>query len=258
MMMKGNMMDYSYVFFLGAGHSGSTIVSAILQSHPNTSISEEWSIVGKVLSGDLTVKEARSKMLNPSRGVRRTAILDSMGRLDSQKEEIKFLGDKSPWNVVSSWHRSKKIDIYKPLEDKLGGKVKIVITMRDPYLHLPGYFTSKKALRTTGVFELHRRYTRHLSKVYEAAAFAFDHVDCTVISNEDLIESPSENIHKLLDFLELPCATDWCRQVKSAIYSKPDKKVYDFSIDHRGRSLTDHVEDRIIAKFAPMKRYSRR
>jgi len=251
-------MKYDYVFFVGTGHSGSTIISTILHAHPNISISEEWKMAGKLLRKVKTVKQIHRAMLNPSKGVRRTALLDSLGNPQNTKGEIKILGDKSPWDLVNVWRRSAGSNIFEELENMLEGKVKIIITIRDPYQHLPGYFNSKKHLRNLGSKdEVMRVFVRYLARAYDAASYAVDHADCLVVANEDLIQDPQEVVEKIYNFVGVKGADELISQLQEIIYRVPDSKEYDFDVKWKNVVLKDQVEERIINKFKPMERYSR-
>ena len=252
-------MPYEYVFFLGTGHSGSTILSAVLHSHPNISVSEEWKMAGKLLRRGETVEQIQHAMLNPSKGVRRTELLDALREPQKNKSEIKILGDKSPWDLVNLWRRFDGSDIFKELEDKLESKVKIIIPIRDPYQHLPGYFDSTKHLKNLGSKdEVKRVFIRLLARAYDAANYAVDHADCLVVANEDLIQTPVEVVEKIYTFLGVEGSDELMRKFQQVIYRIPDSKVYDFDVMWRGVLLKDQIEERIIDKFKPMERYSRK
>lgn len=252
-------MQYEYVFFVGAGHSGSTVISAILHAHPNISVSEEWKMAGKLLRQGHTVENIQKAMLHPSLGKKRTPLLDAVGNPQKTKGEIKILGDKTPWDLVSLIRRSDGGNIFKELEDKLESKVKIIIPIRDPYQHLPGYFNSRKHQRSLGSKdEVIRVFVRYLARVYDAANYASDHADCLVVANEDLIQMPVEVIEKIYRFLEVERSEDLSRKFQKVIYRIPDFKKYDFNVDWRGVILGDQVEERIINRFKSMERYSRK
>ena len=258
-------MSYDYVFFMGGGHSGTTVLSAILQMHPEASISHEWNLVGKLLLRGFSVEEIRGMMLNPNKGVKRTEMIEKLEKMEGWNDrdkggEIRLLGDKSPWDIANTWNRRSKKDIFPELSERLEGKVRVVITIRDPYQHLPRYFNSNKYIKKYNGNRMlvRRKFLRYLAKTYEACDYASKHADCLVIANEDLIADPASTIIKLCDFVELPVDRTWRRMVQSIVHSQVKVTEYDYDIDHRGMSLVDHVEDRIISRFDPLKRWSRR
>jgi hypothetical protein len=257
-------MSYDYVFFAGGGHSGSTVLSAIIHLHPEASLSHEWNLVGKLLVRDFSVEEVRAMMLNPNNGVKRKEMLAKIRTMSGWNDRdssgtVKLLGDKSPWDLVNTWNRRGKQDIFPELREKLGGSVKVIITIRDPYQHLPRYFTNKKHLEKFGtITKVRRRFLKYLAKTYEACDYMSKNADCLVIANEDFIAKPTENIVELCEFLKLPVDDDWLKKVQTLVHDKVKTVDYDYDVDHRGIPLVDHVEDRIIGRFEPLKRWSRR
>jgi hypothetical protein len=258
-------MSYDYVFFMGGGHSGSTVLSAILYLHPEASLCHEWNLVGKLLLRGYTVDQVREKMLNPNKGVKRSNMILKAQRLSGWKDldhsaKTRLLGDKSPWDIANTWNRRSKVDIFPELREKLDGNVKIIITVRDPYQHLPRYFKSKKYLDkyNGNTKEVIRKFLRYLAKTYEACDYAFKNAECLVIANEDLIAKPAKTIIQMCDFVDLPVDKEWRRLVQTLVHTEVKVTSYDYDADHRGMSLTDHVEERIIDRFEPLKRWSRR
>jgi hypothetical protein len=244
-------MKVSWCSFIGEGHSGSTILSAILHSHPNICIAHEQSSIDKVIRRAWKFDDIKSEVFAEGVGRnKRGQMLKSIGM--SPKKDICILGDKTPWDPVKTWFREgKNTDVFADFSDIISMPVKVLICVRDPYQHLPGWFTNKKRIKRWGG-RVRAKAIQGLAKTYEAIAFLEPKNDCLVVFNEDLISDPEAHMKSLCEFLGVPVYDSWLKSCSEVVYKKPNKVDCVFSEEE-----IQSIENRIIKRFEPLRRYSR-
>lgn len=200
-----------YCRFICSGQSGHTVLSHILDSHPNCIISEEVGIVTKVTRRDWKLAEIITRIEESSDQVMRVyaacgtwerpygSYRNKFGRLtewNGRHKDLKVIGDKCGWDCLD---RPKSTET---LERRLGIPVKTICLLRNPFDLISSMYLGHKKSRK-------RKDEPSLVKQIEDIKILTERLDSLINSNtlvvklEDLIFNPIDNIKNIFKFLTL-------------------------------------------------------
>ena len=251
----------NWVHFVGEGRCGHTIISAILDSHPNVSISEEEKPISRWLRDpSIWTKEALiSRTHDTGLGKERKEIVKATGLvgLRSYKEPLLVLGDKCGWDAVNEVRkRGASSDILTKFSQYMDMPVKIIHVSRHPLDNISAWVQSPKWIRLyPEIYPRIRVLIRRYSRFYTAAEEVMKDQDVFHLRHEELCKDPEHTIISLCGWLGLFPEEKWLKMVCKAVNPKPnnrfEKEPWPFS------ELIDMVYWRIIDKYPSLEYYKK-
>lgn len=254
----------NWVHFVGEGRCGHTIISAILDSHPNASISEEEKPVSRWFRDpSVWTKEAIiSRTHNTGLGKERKAIVQATGLtgLRTHQEPLLVLGDKCGWDAVNEVKkRGAPADILTKFSQFMGMPVKVIHVSRHPLDNISAWVQSPKWIRLhPETYARTRVLIRRYSRFYTAAEEVMAGQDVFHLRHEELCKNPKLEIERLCQWL-MPVGSpnfyDWLDRVSKVVYKKPNNRFE--KEPWESAELVDMVYWRIIDKYPSLEYYKK-
>lgn len=251
----------NWVHFIGEGRCGHTIISAILDSHPNAAISEEEKPISRWLRDpSVWTKEAiLARVVNTGLGKERKAIVQATGLkgLRTPKEPLLVMGDKCGWDaVLEVKKRGVAPDILTKFSSYINMPVKALHVSRHPLDNISAWHQSPKYQRLyPDPYYRLRVLIRRYSRFYTAAEEIMAGQDVFHLRHEDLCSNPSNEILALCAWLDLPVDKSWLDMASGAVFTKPnnrfEKEPWEFP------ELVEMVYWRIIDKYPSLAYYKK-
>jgi hypothetical protein len=240
--------------FIGEGRSGHTIVSAIIDSHPNARMSEEQKYIGKWCRYDLPRKVIRKKLRASGMGKERSKVA-LPGQLRVEEPTI-VMGDKCGWDAVNEVRkRGEGLNILQRFQNHMNCEaIKVIHTSRNPFDNISAWVQSPKYIRVWGNKESERirQGIKRYSRFYQTAEELIQRNDVYHIRNEELCAKPKEVITGLMEFLNLPVIESHIDMCAAKVFKKPNRRStkIDWTDDQK-----EQIYTRIIRRFPSLHYY---
>lgn len=251
----------NWIHFVGEGRCGHTIISAILDSHPNACISEEEKPVSRWIRDPAvwTRETIIARTINTGLGKERKAIVASTGLtgLRAPKDNMLVMGDKCGWDAVNEVRkRGVSSDILTKFGSYMGMPVKVIHTSRHPLDNISAWNQSPKWHRLhPEEYARLRVLIRRYSRFYTAAEEVMAGQDVFHLRHEELVKDPTNRIIELCCWLGLPIEDKWLDMVSKAVYKKPNNRFE--KEPWADQELVDMVYWRIIDKYPSLEYYKK-
>ena len=271
----------TFVFFIGIGRSGHSIVASILDSHPHMVVSNELNLF-KLLNTTPCAAEDKSFLFNQiwnksytqantnlkdsSKGY--TLAIDGLYQ-GSYVSHIDVIGDKMGGSTVALFLASPAQfeNHLNKLRSLVNLPIKVLHVIRNPYdniatksLHLGlklqySNFAAVKKSNATIAFS-HRLIDKQIAQYFQfyEASEALKHaykLDMMELHNMDLIAHPKEVISEMCDFLSVHCTDDYLNAASNKVFNVVSKTRY--NIQWKSEQVLLVKEN--IQKFRTLHRY---
>ena len=256
-MGDGLTTDEKWITFIGHGRSGHTIISAILDSHPNVRIAEEQKYINKWSQQGWTRDRIISHLLQAGQGKeRKLKALPGSGPWVEGKHERLAVGDKWGYDAVGLVRKGKaSVEVLDEFASYMGMKLKVIHTIRNPYDNVCAWLDSPKYIRQWGTGDyMYRMAVRQYVRFYDHAFKLLNRYDHFDLYNDEIIAQPRETITKLCEYLELPIVEPWLTNAASSLYKKPN--VRSANREWPAEWL-EAIDQRIISKYDFFERFKR-
>ena len=269
----------TFVFFVGHGSSGHSIVGSLLDSHPHMVISHEFALFQKLSTGSLApTKPAIFNALwnydrrnsqwfevNSVKGY--TLMVDGLYE-GKYIDHIDVIGDKRGDLTIRLFidHPSNWLKVYKILLS-LNVTLKVIHVIRNPYDNIASmvflsdrakYSTFKNIKRANETYTFDSNYTAKLIEKYFQNHQAIVSVkekcnlDIIEVHGKDLISDPKGTLLRICDQLGVTCSDNYLEVCS--------KKI--FKTESRTRHLLKWTEEQLeliqqnIDKYSCLKGYT--
>ena len=245
-----------FVFFIGYGRSGHSVVASLMDAHPNMIVADEYYLFDK-LAGDKGHKRqkqlstrsglfdelywnsytcARSGSRNASGTHTKNYHLGVEGMWQGRFDQLKVIGEKTGGATAMMYHEDNKKfkTIYKQLENVAGVPLYAIHVVRNPYdmiatvalYHASGHPNDYKVPASVeNKFDNLDQLTRAMEIVLRKAnAVAHMKADSKLnlklleIYLEDLIVRPRREILSICKFLEVECFEEYLQACAAKAY----------------------------------------
>ena len=216
-----------WVTFVGHGRSGHTIVSAVLDSHPNARISEEQKYVSKWWMEGWKRKQIIRHLLPSGQGKeRKLKQLPGSGAWKDGEHERLVMGDKWGLDGVSLVRKEgASADVLEQFADHMGMELKIIHTIRDPYDNISAWLDSPKYKRMFGEGnQLYAKSIRMYTRFYGAADQILSRHDHFTWRNDEFCADPRKVVTGLAEYLEIPVVEPWLTNAANSAFKRPNKR----------------------------------
>lgn len=204
-----------FCFFLGYARSGSTLVGALLNAHPEIVIANELDVLRYVEMGT-SRNQIFSLLLQRDRdfavfGYQWTGYDYKVpGQFQGTFERLRVMGDK---RAGRSTHRlGEHPDLLDALRRTVGVPVRVIHVVRNPYDTITTMaWNSKRTLAPVVA-----RYQR-MSAAVDAARSCLDPEELLDIRYESFVEHPEEQLSELCRFLGVTTPFEYLRACASLV-----------------------------------------
>lgn len=270
----------TFVFFIGIGRSGHSIIASILDSHPHMVVSNEFHLF-KILNITTCVTDksflfnqiwsksftqVNTSLKDPSKGYR--LALDGLYQ-GSYKGHIDVIGDKMGGSTIAFFLSEPtrfKSHVNK-LRSMLNIPIKVFHIIRNPFdniatksLHVAfnfhySRFAAVKKHNTT-VKISHKIIDRQIGKYfqfYKASNVVkrIFQMDMMEIHSRDLITNPKTVISNVCNFLKLHCSDTYLSVVSNKVFLTESKTRYNIEWkDDQILLVKEHIQ-----RFETLQRY---
>ena len=243
----------NWITFIGEGRSGHTIVSAILDSHPNVRLAEEQKYITKWVR-DGWSKEKIIKATKACGHGKERKLKALPGSL-TWEEPLLAMGDKCGWDAVNLIRKHGcGPTILDNFVKHMKMEVKVIHTIRNPYDNISAWLNSPKYQRQFGTGnELYRMSLRRYARFYSTAAPLLEHHRFDLY-NEELIDNPNRVLCGLCAYLEIPVVEPWLSNAVGSLFKRPHER---FSERKWPIKWEEQMPWRIINKYGFFERYKR-
>lgn len=226
---KKKQKKYRLLLFIGSGRTGSTILGQIINYHPRCLVSNEFRLVQKVLSRDVSLAKALKQMKKTAYGQFKhglendskygksldkyqkkwIAFHDLVKDKDFKKQDIILLGDKKAGGNVQVYLDNKKefIDLIKEYQE-----VYLLQIVRNPQSAALSYMKSHDMKDFTEACEHVIRYNTRAYELGRSGICPYYH-----LYYEDLLAHPAAEIKKIFHWLGLEIKESWLEKISQKI-----------------------------------------
>ena len=238
-----------FVFFVGYGRSGSSIIGSILDAHPNAIIAHEfflfrnWEIFPHnnkkkkyILFDTLYRTSCNSRVYGwrNSYMSQKGYTLGIKGLKQGEYDHLRVIGDKAAADTADIYWNTPDIFTkhYQELLDTVKVPIRVIHVVRNPYdmiatvtLYRASNIPEVKAIASP----LHKLSNETIllhafHNVFHRAAAVVEMKDIfnlTVLEvhSEDLIKDPKYTVQRLCDFLELECSDDYIQKCSEKAFT---------------------------------------
>jgi hypothetical protein len=245
-----------FVSTIGDACSGSSIMLAILDSHPSVRMSNEQLVYQRWMRGwsrERILEQVMTSGLGSKRSKRRLIDLPCEEWTGLQ-EPLLVIGDKRGIDMYKTMRRyGVGLDIIDNFSEFIGFPIKLIHTVRNPYDNISARTDKPRAVREVPDHEV--RFQTSFDRFvafYAGVDPLLSRYPHFKLYNEELIKDPRGTITKLCEYLELPVVEPWITTAAGAVFTKPHNRK-----DNR-EWLPGHkekIEAQLIDKYSYFNRY---
>ena len=230
-----------FVFFVGYGRSGHSIIASMMDAHPNIIIAHEFYLFDKWAKKVPSVRKKSSLFNDLYRNsydsalqgwrtpqkVQKGYTLELGGAWQGRFDQLKVIGDKTAGDTAMKCHHSpeKFKEMYQGLQDTVGIPIRVLHVVRNPYDMISTvvlYNALDKHEVKVEASQEHKFNSSVLLRNAVVNVFAKAdgvvkminscHLNILEIHIEDLIEDPKKVIQRICYFLELECSKEYLQK----------------------------------------------
>ena len=267
-----------FLFFVGHGRSGHSIIGSILDAHPHIVISHEYSLFHEWTTmskqdmnrGHLYSAIYNNSCYNSIDGLRRVDAMKKgytlhipglwQGRYDGN---ITVIGDKSGGMTTKLFKNQKESvkQAFKEIRQAVGIPIVVIHAIRNPFDNIATMLLYKKHARNTATSQepytnikglkkqviLYFRQVRSVVKMIKQLK-----LDVIEVHNSDLIHRPNRSIKRLCNCLQVKCSKDYVSRCSKAVF----KDISRSRLQVKWTPKLIEIVERKSKKFLFLKKYS--
>ena len=256
--LLNDLDDKKLLIFIGSARTGSTLLGQVLNYHPECLISNESGLISNVVIKGASLREELKKVLASAMDMYRTGLEsnkkfgETIERYQSQwiqfgdlskdpdfsKKDIKVIGDKKaggstkaylerPGEVISFLLSHPNVWLLQIIRDPVDAAVS--------YMKSHGVEPFEKACNeminlTHAAHDLGKKVTNPYYFMYY----------------EDLVESPREEITKILEWLNIDYSSSWLEKISQKIQQKePSERPREFHLTANNLIRKNHAVEEL-------------
>ena len=274
----------TYVFFIGVGRSGHSIVGVLLDSHPHIVVSDELDVFNTLLADQrvnrftlftqiwyashkkVVTADSNINLHSTSKGY--SLAIDGLYQ-GAYQSYIDVIGDKMGGRTMKIFLANPKLfesrlNRLRTLTHNL--TIKVFHVIRNPYDNIATMVIYKHfKYNSAEVVKIKNGNKLNTSNqlINQKISYYFDlyqgaemmrqkfNLDTMDVHGKDLIANPRVMINKMCDFLQVPCSDDYLNIVSNKIFSSESKTRYNVKWTHEQIS---RIKENIL-KFTGLRQY---
>jgi hypothetical protein len=213
--------------FVGHARSGSTLVGALLDAHPNVILADEVDVL-KYIPAGFTRDQIFHLLLERSRFQanrgKTKAGRDSKnysyqvpGQWQGRFDQLFVIGDRKAGKSTQRLGRDP--GLLEELKKRLGEvQVKLVHTVRNPYDTLSTMYLRSRRPIENGI-ELYFSNCAAIRRLREFTPAE----DVFLLKHEEFLQNPTGYLQQLCDFLSIPAEQGFVQSCASILYKSPSR-----------------------------------
>jgi hypothetical protein len=207
-----------FLLIIGNARSGSTILGAVLDAHPNMAVANETvesANLWRRLDGKAILEGIFKNAEQQAFDATRSAVCGHKSQwTPAQKQEIRVVGDKV-WNPATLFLHGK-YDLIPSLEERVGAPVTIIHACRNPFDAISSMHLKSGA----PICDRIRWYSAHCEAV-AAISERMPKDRFLHFHHEELIQRPSETLRNCCRFLDVPFSEEYLERCKPLLLDYP-------------------------------------
>lgn len=243
----------TFVLFVGYARSGHSLIAAILDSHPEIVIANEFHLLAhfnsfyqdpneesysrrlRIFSALHSLSHNQSIYGNRSPNNTRGYSYHISGSWQGKyRNQIKVIGDKKGSGTAAILAYAEGRQHLQELQKTVVAPVKLIHVIRNPFDNIvticiksglvQEIIPRNKVRNEKAIDFCIQKYFSHaltVQRLHEMSKYPI--LD---VYSRDLIAKPRETLHKLCDFLGVPCYDEFVNSTVKILYSKPSKTRY--------------------------------
>jgi hypothetical protein len=207
-----------FLLIIGNARSGSTILGAVLDAHPNMVIANETIESGNLwrrLDGKQILEGIFKNAEQQAFDTTRSAVCGHKSQwTPAQKQEVRVMGDKI-WNPATLFLHGK-FDLIPSLEERVGAPLTVIHACRNPF----DVISSMHLKSGAPIGDRIRWYAAHCEAVAAISERLPDN-RFLHLHHEELIQRPSEVLQTCCRFLDVPFSEEYLERCKPLLLDSP-------------------------------------
>lgn len=234
----------TYCIFIGHARSGSTLIHALFDAHPNIVISNELSFKGffdlMLLNKNLVfslILERNQEFVKKGKVGRAGHIYNVPGQWQGKFKKIKVIGDKDQRKATNKIYSNQKL--IGRFGNRLKLKVKLIQVVRNPYDVISSHFLDIGGSLDEVVnnYFLLMDKVKVIKKLYPGYYFE--------VNYEALIKNPRLLLKDLCQFLTVEATAKYLNDCSVLVWSEPHRSRYEIKwptglIERIGGKIKDY------------------
>lgn len=248
----------TYCMFIGYQRSGHSLIGALIDAHPETSMGMEVDILNLV---DLGYNKNQIFYCLANNSVIFKKVLKNIwtgydysvpNQYQGRHMNLKVIGDKK--GGKSTLRLGENLDLYINLGKTVGCKIKLLHIIRNPFDNISSMIIKNIKDNTS---PSKNDFLIRLNKYFIKAEINLrllnrKDMDILTIYHEDFIKNPEKHLIQILNFLGLSVNDNYIKDCASIVYKSPHKSRYEIDWPE---DLIKMVQEK-INKNTFLKRYS--
>ena len=242
-----------FVLFVGHGHSGHSIIGAILDAHPNVIMAHEYRVLEPCILGSSTPQIQYKRYLfnnlyrNSYYSVQsgwRSLVPRNKGynlHIESQWQgtfsQLKVIGDKGGGKLsdtlIVSLNRTTAC--FRLLKEKIQMPIVLFHVVRNPFDMLASYFANKRKFSVHEMISKGTKLNLTRHQIIPAARIItrrekslkewlnseeMKDTEVVHIHSEEFIKDPPRHVREMCHVLNVPCPPDYVQACDDKVYQK--------------------------------------
>ena len=267
-----------FLFFVGYGRSGHSIIGSILDAHPHIVISHEYSLFHEWTTkskqdmnrGHLYNSIYNNSCYNSISGLRRENArkkgytLHISGLWQGQYDgSIGVIGDKSGGMTTKLFKNQKRSvkQAFKEIKEAVGVPIVVIHAIRNPFDNIATMLLYKKHARNVAssqqpyanIKDLRKQVTLYFRQVHSVVKMIKQlKLNVIEVHNSDLIHKPRRTISRLCNCLQVKCSKDYVSRCSKAVF----KNISRSRLKVKWTPKLIEIVERKSKKFPFLKKYS--
>ena len=244
----------NWITICGDAQSGSTIVSAILDSHPNVRLANEQRLISRWKLRGWSKEQILECVLKSGQGsFRKTMALPGSGNWTTRENQDSLLaiGDKYGHDLLRVAKREGlDVGLLAEFGEFIGLPIKLIHTIRNPYDNISAQLDHPRRIKETD--EIYDWSICRYEELYEIIDPVLNRYSHFNLHNDSLIKDPRWVLTELCGYLEIPVVEPWLTTAVDAVFTKPHNRK-----DNREwlSGAKKDIEVRLIDKYPYFNRY---
>jgi len=237
-----------YCMFIGHARSGSSIISSLIDAHPDACIGMEENVINLVSHGFsreqiyylLKANSVNQRRINNNTWTNYSYCVPEQHQ--GIFKNIKVIGDKKADD--STKLIGHDFSVYRKLAKILKTPIKIIHVIRNPYDNISTMVMRNLVGNVKPTMQDFQRMIDHYFENVQIinTLYEMNELDIFILYHEDFITDTSKNLIRLINFLELEPSGNYIEDCAKVVYKEPHKSRYDIEWPE---SLIEIVQQRI-------------
>lgn len=215
--------------FLGYARSGTSLLGALLDAHPNVIVAHECDVFKHVQAGmskdqifHLLLENSKA---HAQRGRKATGYnYEVQDQWQGRYTTLRVIGDKKGGR--SSLRLRENPELLKELRRTIGLPLKIFHVVRNPYDNIATKYRRRLQRGPANLRDVIEQHFSQCQTVFDTTQ-RLSEAEYLEVHHESVIEDPVQCLHIVCEFLGIECPADYVKQCAQIVFQAPHKSRND-------------------------------